>query len=187
MKNKVLYIGNFSFPNGNASGTRVLGNGYLLKELGYDVFFIGLDNSVDNNTLLKDTKKSFSDFQYYNLPYPVGIKGWLSYRKRYKEVISLIEGEDLYAVIIYGSPTISLFGKLIRKWCRKNRIKFISDCVDWLSAGAGGFFYRFVKFIDTTYQKRILNSSADGVITVSSYLSNYYKKKRWTRRCPRNY
>ncbi len=38
MKN-VLYIGNFSFPFGNAAGKRVYANGKILKELGYDVNF----------------------------------------------------------------------------------------------------------------------------------------------------
>ncbi len=177
MKNTILYIGNFSFPHGSAPGSRVLGNGYLLKELGFDVFFIGTDVNLTSGQPLEYTKQFYDDFRYYNLPYPSGIKDWLSYKKRFNEVISLIEDEDLFAIIIYGSPTISLFGNLIRKWCNKNNIKFITDCVDWLSAGHGGFFIRFAKFIDTSYQKRFLNSKADGVIAVSSYLSNYYKNK----------
>jgi glycosyltransferase involved in cell wall biosynthesis len=175
---KILYIGNFSFPNGNSSGSRVLGNGYLLKNLGYEVFYIGLDKSLSDKSNIKETKKSYDGFKYYNLPYPIGIKGWLSYKKRFKEVVALIDKEDLYAIIIYGSTTISLFGRLIRQWCRKNRVKFITDVVDWLSAGYGSFLYRLVKYIDTFYQKRILNSSADGVIVVSSFLNDYYKKKK---------
>lgn len=174
---KILCVGNFFFPNGNASGSRVLGNGYLFRELGFDIFYIGLDCNLTNYSLLIDTKQLFKDFRYYNLPYPKGIKGWISYKKRYKEVVSLIESEDLYAVILYGSPTISLFGKLIERWCKKNNIKFTVDVVDWLSAGSGGFLFRIAKFIDTAYQKRLLNTRADGVIAISSYLANYYYKK----------
>ncbi|MHB8828649.1 MAG: glycosyltransferase [Syntrophales bacterium] len=177
MKNKVLYIGNFSFPTGNAAGARVLGNGYLLRELGYNVFYVGLNNSLSSDSLLESTKQFYNHFRYYNLPYPVGIKGWLSYKARFKDVMSLIKDEELYAVIIYGSPTISLFDNLIRRWCRKNKIKFLTDCVDWLPSGAGGFFFRLAKFFDTTYQKKYLNSKADGVIAISSYLSNYYNNR----------
>ena len=177
MKNKILYIGNFAFPDGNASGARVLGNGYLLKKLGLEVSFIGLENKLSHNSNLEKTEKKFDSFLHYSLPYPVGIKGWLAYKKRFNEVSVLIKKQNVKAIILYGSPTISLFGRLIRKWCNKNNVILIVDVVDWLSAGSGSPFYRAVKYIDTTYQKRILNASADGLITVSTYLSNYYNRK----------
>lgn len=177
MTKKIAYVGNFSFPHGNASGTRVLNNGYLLKELGYDVIFIGLDNTIPQNSNLKDTKSTFEGFTYYNLPYPAGMKGWISYRKRYEEVISLLKDENLHSVISYGSPSLSLFGRLLQKWCKHQNIFYLSDVVDWMGAGVGSLAYRTIKFLDNDYQKRILNSKSDGVITISSYLSDYYRGK----------
>ncbi|MFC2151994.1 glycosyltransferase family 4 protein [Bacteroidota bacterium] len=178
MEKKIFYIGNFSFPHGNASGTRVFGNGCLLRDLEYDVSYIGLDKNLKSNSDIFETKQAYKDFTYYNLPYPVGIKGWLSYKQRFKEVISVIEKEKPFAVITYGSPTISLFGKLLKKWCRNSNVLCIADCVDWLPAKSGNIFFRITKYLDTTYQKRFFNSNTDGVITVSSFLSNYYKKKQ---------
>lgn len=175
--NKILYVGNFSFPKGNAAGARVLGNGYLLRDLGYDVVFIGLDISLPHVSFLKDTRNSFDNFRYYNFPYPVGIKGWLSFYKRYHEIIAFTGSENPYAVIIYGSPTLSLFLLLLRKWCGKKKIKFISDCPDWLPSNSGNPFFRFIKYLDTMYQIRILNPYADGVIVVSSFLSDFYNRR----------
>ena len=52
-KKTVLYIGNFSFPLGITAGKRVYTNGKILKELGYEVNFIGMDKEVSHLELLK--------------------------------------------------------------------------------------------------------------------------------------
>lgn len=178
MKKKIFYIGNFSFPYGNASGARVLGNGFLFKEIGYEVSYIGVDNNVNSYSSLEDTLKVYKDFNYYNLPYPLGMNGWLLYKKRFYEVRELLEKHSPDVVILYGSPALSIFGKLILNWSRKNKIICLTDCVDWLNSGTGSFLHRIVKFLDNSYQKQILNKQTDGVITISSYLSNYYKNKK---------
>ena len=130
---KILYVGNFSFPHGNASGSRVLGNGYLFEELGYEVIYIGLDDSLTELSKLENTKRIQGSFRYYNLPYPLGIRGWHSYRKRFDEVISLIKDEKINIIIGYGSPSLSIFCNFMRKWSQKNDILYLADCVDWLS------------------------------------------------------
>ena len=62
----------------------------------------------------------------------------------------------------------------------KNHIIIISDCVDWLTVKTNNPAFDIVKWIDTTYQKTILNKKADGVITISKFLDNYYKKTNMT-------
>lgn len=176
-KKTIAYVGNFSFPHGNASGTRVLGNGYLFRELGYEVIFIGLDNTLKSDSKIKETKNDYDGFTYYNLPYPIGKKGWLSYRLRFNEAISCLEEYTLFAVIGYGNPTLSLFNAKMHAWCSSKRIYYLTDCVDWLESSAGVSLYKIVKFLDYQYQKVILNSRADGVIAISTYLSAYYKDK----------
>jgi glycosyltransferase involved in cell wall biosynthesis len=177
-KGTIAYVGNFSFPYGNASGSRVLGNGYLFKELGYEVIFIGLDNTLKVDSFIQDTKSEYNGFAYYNLPYPIGMKGWLLYNQRFKEVISCLTEYDLFAVVSYGSPTLSLFNAKIRTWCHSNNLFYLADCVDWLAAGSGTFLHRIIKFFDNDYQKRILNAKADGVITISSYLQDFYQSNK---------
>lgn len=175
---KIFYIGNFSFPYGNASGARVLGNGFLLNKIGYDVSYIGLNDELKRDSLIESTKQEYKNFTYYNLPYPKGFKDWLAYRNRFEEVISVLEKEKPYGIILYGSPTLSFFGKLILNWSKKNNVLCFTDCVDWLASGSGSLMHRLVKSFDNNYQKRFLNASTDGVITISSYLSNYYKNKK---------
>lgn len=173
----IAYVGNFSFPYGNASGSRVLANGRLLKSLGYEILFIGLDATLDYNSDLAASKQNFDGFDYYNLPYPLGMKGWLSYKDKFLKVISLLENYNLHSVISYGSPALSLFPSLVRKWTCEKNIYFIVDVVDWMGTGGGSILHKTIKFLDNDYQKRINNSKSDGVIAISDYLSNYYSNK----------
>lgn len=177
MEKKILYIGNFSFPYGNAAGARVLGNGYLFKELGYEVVFIDLDENIAENIPLIQTKRVFDDFDCYSLPYPNSFRKRLAYRNSYNKVIDLINTENWDSIIIYGNPFLAPFVELIRKWTVRNQVKFLVDCADWWASGSGNYIFRFIKYLDTTYRLKVLNSRADGVIAISSYLSNYYEAK----------
>ena len=145
-KDIIIYIGNFDFPFGNASGKRVYGNGKLLNHLGYQVVFVGMSRELDSNIRLEAAKKEYDGFEYYNFSYPKGIKQWCSYKSILKEFIMWAEmrKSETAAVICYGSPRISQFIIEITKWGKKNHIKVISDCVD-------------------------------GVICISSFLQEYYK------------
>lgn len=177
---KVFYIGNFSFPYGNASGSRVLGNGLVLREIGYQVYYIGVDESIRSDQKLEDTLSIYKEFSYYNLPYPKKKSDWLSYKKRFREVERLLDKNNPDLIILYGSPTISIFCKLILNWARKNNTICLSDCVDWLNSGTGSIIYRTIKYLDNSYQKRIFNKQTDGVIAISTYLTDYYKKEKLT-------
>ncbi|WP_404322739.1 glycosyltransferase [Cytobacillus firmus] len=179
MKKTILYIGNFSFPLGNAAGKRVYANGKLLKDLGYDVIFIGLTKESSLLQPLEKTKKEYDGFTYYEYPYPQKTLDWVNYKKIYTSLIKFLVNEkiidELFSVIYYGSPTLSLFNRKLISYCKKQDIKVLSDCVDWLTTKTNNPLFDMVKWIDTTYQKAYVNKKVDGVISISNYLSNYYK------------
>ncbi|RAO99007.1 hypothetical protein PW5551_06530 [Petrotoga sp. 9PW.55.5.1] len=176
---KVLYIGNFDFPNNNAAGKRVYSNGKILEELGYKVIFVGLDRNLNGEIPLKETENIYDGFIYYNFPYPRSNLDWLNYRKNLNSLIDLffIEemGKDVQIVIYYGSLSLSIFIKKLMRFCRKHQINLIADCTDRLTIKTNNLALNFVKGIDETYLKTYLNKKADGIITVSNYLANYYK------------
>ena len=173
----IVYIGNFFFPNGNASGSRVYGNGCIFRDLGYNTVFIGLDNNLEQNSVLKSTYKYTENFVNYRLPYPKGVMGWLDYKRRFLEVKEMLEEINPSIVILYGSPTISIFAKLLKTFCKLNNISFVMDVVDWLVIPKGNIIFRIVKYFDVNYLKRYIANDADGIISISSYLKRYYIKK----------
>lgn len=182
MGNTVIYVGNFSFPYGNASGKRVYANGKLLRDLGYNVIFIGMDKNIKRSESLASTKKEYDGFTYYNFPYPQGHLDWLRYQETYKKLVGFLQEEGskykIALVIYYGSPCISLFNTKLIKYCKANKIKIVADCVDWLSTKTNNRLFDLVKWTDNTYQKAYANNQADGVIAISSYLANYYEKNK---------
>lgn len=179
-KNKIIYIGNFDFPFGNASGKRVYGTGKLLRELGYETIFIGMNKNVAAGTALVETRQEYDGFVYYNFSYPGGSKSWINYNRVYQQFTEWLmsQKEQVEAIICYGSPRLSMFITKVIKWGHKNGIKVMSDCVDWLESKTGNFVFDIAKTVDTYYQKAIANRKADGVICISSYLSRYYQKHK---------
>lgn len=177
MKKSIIYIGNFSFPKENSAGIRVLNNGYLFRSLNYNVIFIGLSKKSVNTSNLVDTHQVHDDFHYYSFSYPTSIKDWIFFREKFQQSISIIEEENPSLVIAYGSISNSLFSFALTRWCKSKKIKIIHDCVDWLSGGSGSLAFRIGKHIDTEIQKRYINASGNGLITVSNFLKNYYANR----------
>jgi glycosyltransferase involved in cell wall biosynthesis len=176
-KKTIVYVGNFSFPNGNASGSRVLGNGYIFRELGYEVVYIGLDNNLNQNSELSETLNEYDSFKFYNLSYPKSAKDWFLFKKSYLEVQKLIIEIDPEIVVLYGSPRVSIFAKLLKSFCKLKNIRFVMDIVDWLAIYDGNIIFRIVKYLDINYLKKHIANDADGIISISSYLKRYYSKK----------
>lgn len=174
---KIIYIGNFFFPDYNAAGVRVLNNGYLFRELGYEVVFIGLERKNDISNNLKNSRFNYDGFDCYCFPYPNTMSSWFFIKDKLNQTKSLITSINPSLVITYGSVCNSIFALLLNRWCLSNKIKIIHDCVDWLAGGSGGLLFRILKYIDTDIQKRYVNSNGDGLIVVSRFLQDYYENK----------
>ncbi len=177
MKETIVYIGNFSFPKKNSAGIRVLNNGYLFRELGYNVVFIGLSKTVESIDDSLQSHNEYDGFKYFEFPYPKGLKDWLFFSKQLKAVIAILKELEPKSVIAYGSMSNAFFCLFLGWWCKAKKIKFITDCVDWLAGASGSRLFRIGKRLDTELQKRYVNTIGDGVITVSSFLADYYTRR----------
>jgi glycosyltransferase involved in cell wall biosynthesis len=175
----IIYVGNFHFPNGNAAGKRVYGNSALLKELGYDVNVIDTNADYQPHKYELSTQTKLKDFNCFSLPYPQGFKGWLRFYDAFREVKKHIIFKKaqggVCTVVMYGSPTLSLFNLFLIKFCKNNDIRILADCVDWLSINSKSILFNCIKSSDDFFQKAICNKMTDGVICISSFLSNYYQ------------
>lgn len=174
---KVFYIGNFSFPYGNASGARVIGNGYLLRELGHEVSFIGLDKNLTKNDSLESSARVYDSFTYYNIAPSRGVSDWLNYSALFNDLTVFLEKQKPDIIILYGSLTLSLINDKIRRWCIKHKVRFFVDCVDMIPVRSGSLLFRLIKSFDEYYQKRVVNFRSEGVIAISNYISDFYNKK----------
>ena len=73
-KGTVLYVGGFELPDKNPAAHRVLNNAKILKNLGYNVVFCGVDKEIEN---LPTKPDMVCGFESYPIPYPSTTKKWV--------------------------------------------------------------------------------------------------------------
>jgi glycosyltransferase involved in cell wall biosynthesis len=180
-RDTILYVGNFGIPNRNAAGSRVLANGYILREMGYNVIFIGTSGKKAVRVPISETYEIHHGFESFKFPYLKQGLDSIQYLKLFTEFITLIKDKGLEnrikAIIFYGSPTVSPWVSKVVNWCKKSEILAIEDCVDWLEINHGSMIFRLLKRLDYSYRKVYLNKQMDGVICISKFLEDYYSSK----------
>lgn len=166
MGKRVLYIGGFCMPDGNAAAQRVLGVGKLLSECNYEVRFCGLQRNIT-----KPVIGNIEKFEYTNYPYPSSINAWLKYLTGRDYAISEISQYQPDIVILYNHPAFAI--EHITRYCHSHGIKVIADVTEWYEP-TGNPIFRFIKGADTRRRMCHSHKKLDGIICISNYLADYY-------------
>ncbi len=166
-RDKVLYIGAFELPGGNAAARRVLGNAKLLRALGHETVFLHQKAGV------QESVTSYCGFECHEFPTTPG-RGTLL---RGLWDTGLVERvlkvrEDIGVLIAYNYPAIAL--ARLRVYCRARGILCLADVADWYGSRGRSLAYKVVKGLDTILRMRVIHKRLDGLIVVSSYLERYY-------------
>lgn len=172
-KGTIIYIGGFELPDRNAAAHRVLANGKILQELGYEVVFVGVDSTRSVGT--KRLRQDFFGFECWSVPYPVGVVAWLKYILGLATILTFLQksrAAKVVGVICYNYPAIAQ--ARIKLLCQRAGMKMIADATEWYDASAGRLIHRVIKFVDTSLRMHIVHRLADGVITTSKYLTEFY-------------
>lgn len=166
-KGSLLYLGGFELPDRNAAAHRVLNNAKILREIGYRVVLLDIDNK--QKSPLEKREDCFG-FEHWSVP---------KSEKRVYTVSNLIrvaEGiVDLKGIIAYNHPAISL--ARLRMYCRKRGIKMLADVTEWYAAEGADLIHKIIKGVDTWLRMRWVQPRIDGVIVISRYLDEYYREK----------
>ncbi|WP_339887715.1 glycosyltransferase [uncultured Flavobacterium sp.] len=172
-KKQIFYIGNFELPDKNAAAHRVINNAKALRELDYEVIFIGIHR--DNEKAIK--KELFFDFVCYSLPYPNGSKQWIKSLLNINNYLSIInEYNNKHSIILYNMPSFIIYK--FKTFVTKNSIKIFSDCTEWNQNSINGnIFLSLFKIFDSNLRMLYLNKKLDGIISISDYLHKYYNSK----------
>lgn len=162
---KVLYIGGFELPAGNAAAQRVISNAKLLRLMGFDVCFIGVS---------KDIRKAPIEVEGFSsapVPYPQSILQWVH------QICTFISCKEILAqkpdyVVLYNFPSIASL-KILNA-CHKRGIKVIHDLTEW-EINNRWTLSDIMRRIDINLRMRYCIKKMDGVIAISKYLYEYYK------------
>ncbi|MCB6572283.1 glycosyltransferase [Eubacterium limosum] len=185
MQNKgtIIYIGGFEFPDKNAAVHRGISNSKIFRDLGYKVILIGVDKKKSYNGDILKTRKSIQNFETYSEGYPKTKIEWIKYLNSIDKIKTICqEYSDIKLLIAYNFPSIALRKLLI--YSKKKNYKIISDCTEWYDSRGNSFIYFILKKFDTFLRMRIIHKKLDGIIVISDFLENYYKKKIKTINIP---
>lgn len=177
IKRTIIYIGNYELPDKNAAAHRVIANGKAFRDLGYNVVFIGVDNS-DTNEDFADKKETFFGFDCFKRKKAKTNIEWLYFLTNidfYKQVMD--KYENIYAIIGYNLPALILVR--LKKEAGRKKIKIFSDSTEWYDIRKkGNSIPKFlIRYLDVYYRMKVINPRLDGIIAISSYLFDYYKSK----------
>lgn len=167
-KGKVLYIGGFELPDKNAAAQRVIGIAKGLQLLGYEVVFL---NSLKNCQGVPKTKKLYFGFECIEYQR----ENIFDYLVGAKNVLKFIGHVQPDIVIAYNYPAIAL--ERIMRYCHRHEMLVYADATEWYQACGGNIFYNLIKNIDTVLRMKIVHKRLDGIIAISRYLFDYYKKE----------
>lgn len=173
---KVLYVGNVG-TIGTALTVHAQNIARLLKKIGYETHFI-CDGGKDTSKQYKSHPEFAYSYttKYVKIPKLSALE-WLFdeiYGWKYVSLVRVqikMKRPDL--IILYGYAG----EKRLIKLCRKNKIPLILERVDWFErADRNGFFWKYIlqRQVDLSIRKR--DKQADGVIAISEFLTQHYKK-----------
>ena len=171
-KIKAIYIGGFELPDKNAAAHRVLCNAKIIRDIGGDVVFVGVNRDPDYKYNYTDCRQ-VNGFKAYAIPYPSNKKQWINYLTSEKPFLDIIKDERINTVIFYNFPAVAM--RKISNYCNQNGIKCIADVTEWYSAKKRGISYFVFKGLDTSLRMRLFHKKMDAMIVISSYLERYYR------------
>lgn len=177
MRDTIIYIGGFELPDKNAAAQRVMANAKIFKELEYNVVFIGFNKDLQKGSRILNTKKMCGDFETWSIPYPNTKLDWLRQITSpigLKEIIDKLD-TSIHSIICYNYPAIAEYR--VKCICKENNAFFIPDVTEWYGTSGKNLLVKLVKWVDISLRMRVFNFLADGLITTSSYLTKFYKRK----------
>lgn len=171
-KGTILYVGGFELPDKNAAAHRVLNNAKIFRELGFNVVFCGVNREITSD---ENYTELISGFDSMPTSYPASAKQWIKQMldsKHYMKMFSLYK--DIRLVICYNLHSVPL-ARLLH-FCKKRGIKLIVDCTEWYENKFSLNPIKLIKCVDTFLCMRVFQKKCDGMIAISSYLADYYKR-----------
>lgn len=176
-KNIVFYIGDFTIPNENVQMQLVLNNGRILSELGYEVIYIGIDETLPYGMQLSTTRICYKGFSCYRLPFKKGLRDLLNHRRYCLDILRLMNEYkgSVYCVISYQAPLLATSLLYISRWCTKNDAYYVTNCADLPIINHGTFLGRLFKQFNWWMMESINKRYSRGVIAVSSYIKDFYR------------
>ena len=170
-KGTILYAGAFELPDKNASANRVVSNGKIFRDLGYDVAFLGVTRDGEYFDGIR--RSDCLGFTVFEEAYPKTTKQWLSRVFSIENLNKAVsELSDVRMIILYNVPFAML--KRVKKHYKRSGIRVVYDCTEWNDCAEGNVLKRKYKKLDEKQIETKLTSQTDGLIVISHRMEKAY-------------
>lgn len=170
---KVLIVTDCSFP-GSALASRLLSFAYLFNDLGHEVHIVSTKT---------DSKRIGYENVYYEKQYTYEILGsekserlqsFLGNEKLKEYVDTYLESNNVG--LMFMTSLGSNFSSILRT-ARQHKVKTILEQCEWLDSSSFGLGKCDPRFIRFSYHIYSQYKKADGIISISRLLNDYYLSK----------
>lgn len=176
----VAYVGPFHYPDGGAAARRVLGMAESFSAAGFDVVIAsGAGDSLADVGILMPQGDGIAwcllpERVAEGLPRPLRRFRYAWMGKR--TVAWLASRPSLPAAVVLYSGYTPYLQRLL-PWCRRNRVPLFFDAVEWYEPEHRRGYLTSPYQWNIEWAMRHLIPKTDGVIAISSYLADYYRKR----------
>lgn len=170
-KGTILYAGAFELPDKNASANRVVSNGKIFRDLGYDVAFLGVTRAGEFFDGIR--RADCLGFTVFEEAYPKSTKQWLMRVFSIENVNNAVSSlSDVRMIILYNVPFAML--KRVKKHYKSSGIKIVYDCTEWNDFAEGNILKRKYKKLDEKQIENKLAKHTDALIVISRRMEKAY-------------
>ena len=168
----VIYIGNFSLPDGNAASLRVISNAKLFISIGINTKVISTSNNLRKRFFQVDGVKCYSILQHHSkfLRLFSKISNWQVF-----QLLSKISSKN-NILVLYNPSFIFILATYIFSKFYKN--KLVLDLTEYDDVVGLSGLWKWIKFCDTFLRMEFSWRLADGIITTSAMLTKKYNKQK---------
>ncbi|SFV89951.1 lipopolysaccharide biosynthesis RfbU-related protein [hydrothermal vent metagenome] len=173
MRNIIVYVGGFKFPEQNASAVRVRENAWLLHSLGYETVLVGKLPEYNGNVTYKIKVDSFDA---YDIRHPFPDCRYSLYTTSIKSIEDIVAhyGLNKIAMIIaYNYPAIALHKLVV--FGKKNNIAVAADITEWYGWEGWRLDRNLKRLFDTQFRIRYVAKKAGNIIVASQYMRQFYE------------
>lgn len=176
----VAYVGPFQYPEGTAASRRVRGVAESLSLAGLDVIVAsGAGSSWDEEGRLTPQGEGVAWCQLAERV----VEHWPRPLRRFRyawmgaRTVEWLASRPTLpkAVILYSGYTPYL--QRLLPWCRQNGVRLVFDAVEWYEPERWWGYLASPYYWNIEWAMRHLIPKTDGIIAISSYLADYYRKR----------
>lgn len=159
-------------PNDDAGAIRQIVFSKMLKELGYEVFIIGMGVYTENKINTIDGI-SYVSFRNKGNSLNNRVDNYFGYKKRLKKFLK--NSKNFSLILVIDLPLNAM--RYAAMYAKKNKSILLHDSVEWYSPEEFKWKWLSIEYLRKNYKNKYFFNKQWKIIAISSFLEQHFKGK----------